>query len=199
MATCIFCNQNVPHKKVGISIRGFKAPRNPIDAIMSVCPNCGGLRLVSNDYLDLLKNGFPPVSDSDVSQIDWDAIFDECELPGRDEDEEKKWVDPSDLDDHPINQFYEDKFLNKPISKWPKTRRLIRFLLMDPDERKDSFGELYCPSMRILPGGEVLFREGRTRFFLFKYSGQPRVPISICPEYAANAADAGITIYDTKT
>ena len=115
-----------------------------------------------------------------------------------DEDEEKKWIDPTELDGHPVNKFYEDKFVNKPITKWPKTRRLLHFLAMDPQERRDAFGELLCPSVRILPSGEIVFREGRTRFFLFKYSGQPRIPISISPEYQANAAAAGLTIYDTK-
>ena len=198
MAKCIFCDENNPRKRIGLNVKGRKVPVRSIDVLIDICPDCGGMTLANTSFLSFLEGGYPSVSDADLQTIDFDALVDEAELPGRDEDEEKKWVDPSDFDNHPINQFYLQKFVNKPFGKWPKTRRLVHFLMMDPADREEAFGPFRCPSVRILPGGEIVFREGRTRFFLLKYAVSSRIPISIAPEYAANAADAGITLYDTK-
>ncbi len=197
MANCIFCNDDVEKPTIGVNIRSLHIPRTEIDALMKVCPSCGGLQLVGNSYLELMSDGFPEVTDADLAGIDLDTLFDEMALPGRDTGEEVKWIDPSDLDDHPLNQFYEDKF-QAGISTWAKTKRLVHFLKMDSTERKNAFGDFRCPSMRIVPGGDVVFREGRTRFFLFKYMGASRIPVSIAPEFQSNAEEAGITLHDSK-
>jgi len=199
MAKCIFCDENNPRKRIGLNVKGRKVPVRSIDVLIDVCPDCGGMTLCNTSFLDFLEGGYPPVTDADLQQIDFDALSDEAELPGRDEGEEKKWIDPSDLDNHAINKFYEDKFVDKPFGKWPKTRRLVHFLMMDTAARQEAFGSLRCPAVRILPNGDFIFREGRTRFFLFKYSGAPRVPISIGEEFIDNAAAAGVTLYDSKT
>lgn len=198
MAKCIFCDEPGPRKKVGLKLQGRKVPVMSVDVLVNICPSCGGMQVSNTSFLDFLEKGYPPVTDSDLQKIDFNALADEAALPGRDEDEEKKWIDPSDIDNHPINQFYQNYFENKPFGKWPKARRLVHFLMIDPEERQDAFGSFKCPSLRILPDGELIFREGRTRFFLFKYAGVSRIPVSISPEYAANAETAGITLYDTK-
>lgn len=198
MATCIFCSQDVEKTTLGVNIRGLHLPRTEIDALMKVCPSCGGLQLVWNDYFQYMNDGFPPITDSDLESIDMDSLFEEAVLPGRDTGEEIKWINPNDLPGDSWSDFYEKKFENG-IGNWAKTVRLVHFLKMDKTERQSTFGPLRCTSLRVGPGGEIIFREGRTRFFLFKYLGATRIPVSISPEFQENASTAGIPLYDSQT
>ena len=198
MANCIFCNKDVLKNQVGLNIIGRKVPRTEIDILINVCSSCGGIQMVNTDHLDLLENGYPSVTDSTLEQIDLVSILDESVLPGLDQNEEKKWIDPPDLDNHPYNHLYESTFIDKSFDEDPKARRLVHFLLMDSTKRVEAFGLFRCPSVLITENGSIIFREGQTRFFLFKYMGASRIPVAITPEFAANSQNAGITLYDDK-
>jgi len=199
MVKCIVCKKNVTKYNVAINIRGNEYPRNEIETLASICPSCGVLQVLSSDseYTKLISGGLPDVNQDDIDQLDLDALFNELVLPGRDFGEEIKWIDPADLEGHEVDTYYQEIFGNG-VPTLGKYKRLVHFLKMDPADRLNGYGPLKCTSLRIIPGGTFSFREGRARFLLFRYAGAKRIPVAISPEYAANAGDAGITLYDSK-
>jgi len=198
MSKCLVCKKTVEEYTVAIEIRGSHYPRSEIDSLATICPNCGVIRLASpdNSYTKLLSDGYPEVKEDDLKQIDLDTIFSELTLPGRDHGEELKWVDPEEVKEHRIYKSYQKTFKNG-FPNQGKFKRLVHFLKMDQNERLEGYGPVRATSLRIIKGGDLVFREGRTRFLLFIYLGAKRIPVSIAPEYAENASDAGLTLYDS--
>lgn len=200
MANCIVCNQDVEKQTLSLHVKGKENPSNRIEILASVCPNCGVLMLVRPDasFTQLLTTSFPEPTQADLDSIDLDLIFDEMAVPGKDADESIKWVDPEDLKDDPYEAYYQAMFEEGIPKSFGKYKRLIHFLKMDQAERLEAYGPFRASAMRVLPDNNVSFREGRTRFMLFRFMGAKRIPVAVSPEHAANAEAAGITLYDTR-
>lgn len=200
MANCIVCNQDVQKETLSVIVKGKENPANRIPIKATVCPNCGVLMLARPDasFTKLLTSSFPEPTEEDLNSIDLDSIFSEMVVPGKDPDEIIKWIDPKDLSNDPYENYYE-VFVKGGIPKTlGKYKRLIHFLKMDQQERIEAYGPFKASSLRVLDGGEISFREGRSRFMLFRYMGAKRIPVAVSPEHIGSAEKAGIPLHDTK-
>lgn len=200
METCIVCNQDVEKNNITLYVKGKENPSNKIEILANVCPNCGVLMLTGAgaSFINLLSTGFPEATEEDLNSIDLDTIFNEMMVPGKDPGEKIKWIDPKDLANDPYEAYYQEIFKDGLPAFLGKYKRLIHFLNMDSEERIEAFGPFRCSSLRILPTGHINFREGRSRFLLFRYLGAKRIPVAISDEYEAEASRFGIPLYDSK-
>ena len=133
MANCIVCNQDVTEYTISVTIRGHDYPRNEIDTLANICPNCGILRIMGpdNSHIQLLSSGFPEATEDDLAAIDLDGIFNEVTLPARNYGEQLKWIDPTDLEGSSEDTYYQEMFKDG-IPTFGKYKRLIHFLKMNP-------------------------------------------------------------------
>lgn len=200
MANCIVCNKDVEKQTLSVIVKGRENPANRIPILATVCPNCGVLMLAKPDasFTEYLTTSFPEVTEEDLNSIDLDSVFSEVTVPGKDPDETIKWIDPNNLVSDPYEGYYQEILKDGIPKNLGKYKRLIHFLKMDQDDRIAAYGPLKASSMRVLPNGQISFREGRSRFMLFRYLGAKRIPVAISPEYAKMAEEIGITLYDTK-
>lgn len=195
MSNCIVCNNDVTEYTVQIGIGGLTPPHQKGDTLATVCPSCGVIRIIGSD-LDYVKGIHPEPTQEQLDSIDIDAILDEMVLPERYVGETLKWMNVV-TEDKSVELSYNNEFENGYYS-YGKYNRLTNFLLLDANLRKTNFGALRCPTIAILPGGSLFFKEGRKRFHLLRFLGAIRVPVSITTESLANLSDASFDLYDSK-
>jgi len=198
MTTCIVCNKDVDEYKIQISIGGFGPPHQKGDAITTVCPSCGVMRLVGSE-LDYVKGIYEKPTKEQLDSLDVDQIINEMVLPNKYVGETLKWMD-ADIDDFGLDSLYQLEF-SKGYNNYGKYNRLIHFLLIDKETRKENFGSLRCPSIMIVAGAErpgLLFKEGRRRFHLLRFLGATRIPVSIDSASLLLVKDSNIELYDSK-
>jgi len=200
MANCAVCKKNVEKETLSLIVKGRENPANRIPVLATVCPNCGVVMLAKPDasFTKFLSSSFPEATVDDLNSIDLDVIFSEIAVPGKDPDEEIKWIDPADLKNDPYEEYYQEILRDGIPKNLGKYKRLIHFMKMDQEERVSAYGPFKASSLRVLPDGTISFREGRSRFMLFRYLGAKRIPVAVSPEYAKAAEEIGITLYDTK-
>jgi hypothetical protein len=143
-----------------------------------------------------LDSGFPDATEEDLASIDLDVIFNEMVVPGKDYGEQIKWIAVEDID--PGYDEYYNSLFKDGLPTFGKYKRLVHMLKMDQADRVKGFGSFRCTSLRLTPNGGFIFREGRSRFLLFKYMGVPRIPVAISAEHMAIAEYVGLTLYDSK-
>ena len=200
MAICIVCNNDTERYDVLLNVAGLYPPRDELDVLVSVCPECGFMKLVgaNSDHMKLLSTGYPEPTQEVIDQIDIDTVLDQAVLPNIFHGEKMVWIDPVFRNAQRESSYEKDFGSGYPFIN-PEYNRLIHFLIMDVPERDANYGPLQCPAVSIYEAGDISFQGGYHRFCLFRFLGATRIPVAMTDESEANAISAGVNIYSSKT
>jgi len=205
MSLCNVCHKDVkkcsakiilgevdPPKRVGIDMR-YKTN-------VEICPSCGIMTVVgsSMNYMRMLSEGYPPITEEELNLINVDDLLDEMILPGTHSEEIKIWVNKEcfligELDDLSNGiTFDQDNYF-----------RLAHFMLLDYQERQKAFGKFACPVVNLQVRnmiGSLGVRDGRRRLSLLFHLGAKRIPVAIMRKQLndINSRDLGITYYTSR-
>ena len=200
MTTCIVCNNDVDEYKINVEIGGLTPPNQKADVRATVCPSCGVMRLCGPD-LDYMKGNFPEPTQEQLDSIDIEEIIGEMVLPGWHVGENLRWIDADAIIDEGLEDLYQQEF-SYGYQNYGKYNRLVHFILMDKVDREENFGLLRCPIMIFADGGDIsipMFREGRRRFFLLRFLGAKRIPVSISNRFLQIGKRSNIELHESRT
>jgi len=200
MSNCIVCNQDTVPYLINLNIAGLYPPRDEFDALVSVCPDCGVMRITGagSEHMRLLEHGYPEPTQASVDSIDIDTVLDQLALPKMFLGEKKRWLDAVFADKTREAGYKKDFEGGYPFIS-PEYNRIIHFLKLDPVERDEHFGPVTMTAIRFNERGNISFKGGYHRFCLFRFLGATRIPVAITDESIANGEGSGIKIYTSKT
>lgn len=200
MSNCIVCNQDTVPYTINLNISGLYPPRDEFDAMVSICPDCGIMRVIGagSEHMRMLETGYPEPTQEMVDSIDIDAILDQVALPKLFYGEKKRWIDAVFTDPTREAAYQKDFGGGYPFIN-PEYNRLIHFLKLDPVEREQHFGPVIMTAVRFNERGHISFKGGYHRFCLFRFLGATRIPVAITDESIAYGEGAGVKIYTSKT
>jgi hypothetical protein len=200
MSNCIVCNKDTAQYNILINVSGLYPPRDEMDVLVLVCPECGTMKLVGADadHMKLLATGYPEPTPEDVAEIDIDVILDQTELPNIFHGEKKVWLNAEFTDRQREDEYQRDFGGGYPYIN-PEYNRLIHFLRMDKAERDTNYGPIQMPAARYHVGGYLSFSGGYHRFCLFRFLGATRIPVAMTQESIDIVKASDIPIYSSKT
>lgn len=199
MSLCKVCNEDIEKYKVKLIIGDLEPPRRigidlryKINA--EVCPDCGVMTILGSDteYVKMLSEGYTPVTEQELQNIDVDAILDEMELPMI-HSESKIWVDEDSM-----GLYQVDRIENGITFDHSNYYKLAHFLLLSPQERVRLFGKCKCPAVRIGEDNKLAFVDGRRRFSLLTSLGANRVPVAVTDYTLEHIQTLGIPYHTSK-
>jgi hypothetical protein len=200
MSDCIVCKKDTTRYNILFNAGGLYPPRDEMDVLVSVCPECGTMQLVgaSMEHMKFLSTGYPEPTPEDIAGIDIDTILNETELPNMFHNEKRVWIKAEFRHREREDQYQKDFGGGYPYIN-PEYNRLVHFLKMAKAERDIHFGPIQCPAVKVHVGGHFSFSGGYHRFCLFRFLGAIRIPVSMTQESIDIAKSDGIEIYSSKT
>jgi len=200
MAICDVCKNDTERYNILINVAGLYPPRDEMDALVSVCPTCGFMKLTGadSDHMKMLATGYPEPTQEMIDQIDIDEILLEARLPNIFHGEKMYWIKPEFKNAQRETAYANDFGGGYPFMN-PEYNRLVHFLLMDKAERDIQYGPLQCSAISVYELGDISFQGGYHRFCLFRFLGAKRIPVAMTDASLANAKSAGVKVYKNKT
>ena len=206
MTFCKICDKETDQFKVKATLSDYNPPKRVgIDlrykTNLEVCPECGFVKVLGADlpFVQMLGNGYEPVTIEDIHDIDTEQILNEMEEPFIHSTEVKIWVEKEVFDNSPGQiddlsggiTFDEDNYY-----------RLVHFLLLAPEDRQLISGSCKCPVLKFDFGsdGEVisLFRDGRRRYSILNYLGVKRIPVAVTESDLELVSSLGFPFYSER-